>query len=90
MSKLTATFKFKNGARVGDTITGYAGVIGGRSDYLTGCKQYGLIKEGLTKEGKAHDWVWFDESRLELVSIASVKIDEESDPGGPSPLAPEC
>lgn len=82
-------FKFENGSRVKDIITGYEGIIGGRTQYLTDCVQYGIVREGLTKDGKTADWVWFDESRLILVKKNAVKVDEKSDPAGPAPSAPE-
>ena len=86
----SSLFKFRLGVKAKDIITGYKGVVGGRTEYLTGCKQYGLIKEGLTKDGKTPDWEWFDESRLEVVKADPVKVNEKSDPGGPAPSAPQC
>lgn len=83
-------FKFALGAKVKDTITGYTGIIAGRTEYLTGCVQYGLQKEGLTKEGYVFGWQWFDESRLELIYSKAAEIDKGAGPGGPAPFAPEC
>lgn len=83
-------FKFELGARVKDIITGYKGVIGGRTQYLTGCVQYGIVKEGLTKDGTYPDWVWLDESRLVLDSDKIAKVKDGSDLAGPAPSAPEC
>lgn len=83
-------FKFGLGVKAKDTITGYEGVIMGRTEYLTGCCQYGLLKQQLTNEGKIPAWVWFDESRLEAIPAKPVEVDENSEPGGPAPSAPEC
>ena len=83
-------FKFECGSRVVDIITGYAGIVGGRTHYLTECIQYGIIAESLTKDKKTYDWLWFDESRLKLVKKNAIKVDDKSDPAGPAPSAPEC
>ncbi len=83
-------FKFENGSRVRDIITGYQGIVGGRTQYLTDCVQYGIVKEGLDKDGKTVGWLWLDESRLNLVKENAVKINETSEPAGPAPSAPEC
>ncbi len=84
------TFKFELGARVKDVITGYKGVVGGRTQYLRGCIQYGIVKEGLTKEGTYPDWVWLDESRLMLDSESLKLMMVLTTPAGPAPSAPEC
>lgn len=57
-------FKFDLGERVKDVVTGFSGVIMGRSDFLTGCNQYGITPTKLNKDGKRADWEYFDENRL--------------------------
>ncbi len=84
-----ALFKFENGSRVVDIITGYQGIIGGRTHYLTECVQYGIVRERLTKDGGIPDWIWLDESRLRLLGENAVEVDKEADPAGPAPSAPE-
>lgn len=85
-----AIFKYNLGAHTEDVITGFKGVVVGRTQYLTGCVQYGLQKKGLTKDGKVAGWQWFDESRLKLSSSETLKIDQETEPGGPAPMPPQC
>lgn len=58
------TFKFELGERVKDCITGMTGVIMARSNFITGCDQYGICDTKLTKDGKRPDWEYFDENRL--------------------------
>jgi hypothetical protein len=62
--------KFELGEELKDRITGLAGVVMGRTEYLTGCTHYGLLPKSLTKDGKIREWEWIDESRLERVSNA--------------------
>ena len=47
-----------------DVITGLSGVIMARSEFITGCDQYGICDTKLTKDGKRPDWEYFDENRL--------------------------
>jgi hypothetical protein len=58
------TFKFELGERVKDIVTGFSGVIMARSEFFTGCDQYGIAETKLNKEGKRGDWEYFDETRL--------------------------
>lgn len=60
---MDAVFKFELGDEVKEVITGFQGVIMGRSQYLTGCNQYGLLSRKLDNN-KPNNWVWFDEVRL--------------------------
>jgi hypothetical protein len=79
-------FKFELGQVVKEKITGFTGVIMGRTDYITGCKQYGLLSQKLDKTtGKPLDWHWFDEERL---VVAGKKISLVDSIGGPQPAAP--
>lgn len=57
-------FKFALGEKVKDIVTGYSGVIMGASVFLTGCNQYGVLPQKLSKDGDVTDWRWFDENRL--------------------------
>lgn len=80
-------FKFKLNLHVRDKITGFSGVILGRTEYATGCIQYGICPKCLI-EGKYPDWQWLDESRLEL--MGTTKIAGLKSIGGPHPKAPEA
>ena len=62
-------FKYTNGTRVRDKITGFSGTITGRADYITGCNNY-LVQPQNDKDDKYVDSHWFDEMRLELVEKA--------------------
>lgn len=85
-------FKFSLGVELEDAITGYTGIAMGRTEYLTGCNQYGLLNRKPDKDGVPRDWRWFDENRLRPTG-KSVKLpgheEIEKDPGGPCPFAPE-
>ena len=79
-------FKFKLNIHVRDKVTGFSGTVLGRTEYATGCIQYGICPNTLI-EGKFPEWQWLDESRLEIISkpaIVGLKAQ-----GGPHPRAPE-
>ncbi|MBA7551454.1 hypothetical protein ES705_43994 [subsurface metagenome] len=84
-------FKFALGQRVIEKITGFEGVIMARTEYASGCIQYGILTNQLNKDGKIPDWEWLDESRLALVdSWAGKQIEDlKKDIGGPQQNAPE-
>lgn len=79
-------FKFELGQVVKEKVTGFTGVIMGRTDYITGCKQYGLLSQRLRKDtGKPVEWQWFDEERLVMVGKKISLVDSI---GGPQSAAP--
>ena len=45
-----------------DVITGFSGVVTGRAEYLTGCRQY--LLQAKSKDHKGGEAIWFDEDRL--------------------------
>ena len=57
-------FKFEVGERVKDVVTGMSGVVMARSNFMTGCDQYGISPTKIGKDGKRPDWEYFDENRL--------------------------
>ena len=73
-------FKFNLGDEVKTKVTGYKGIIRGRSDYLTGCNTYGIQSQKLDKEGMPKKWQWFDEDEIELVKAEKIKLIEEKEP----------
>jgi hypothetical protein len=73
-------FKFELGLKVKDIITGFSGVITGRCEYLTGCRQYSISSNKL-HSGDIKQ-VWFDEDRLNPVKGKSMKI-KKNNFGGP-------
>jgi len=78
-------FTFELHEIVKDKVTGFAGVILGRTEYATGCNQYGVQPQKMTKEGKTPDWEWFDETRI---LATGNRIKSLQDIGGPCPVAP--
>lgn len=56
--------KFQLKERVSDSVTGYTGVITGRSESVSGEPIYRV--DGMDNTGRPI-WEWFDESRLERV-----------------------
>jgi len=77
-----ATFKFNVGDELKDTITGFAGIVMARTEWLNGCLRYQLQPKKL-KDGKMQDEAVFDEQQLVMVKPA--KKPEETKPfrGGP-------
>lgn len=63
-------FKFTNGTKVLDSVTGTKGTIIARCQFLNGCIQYQIQDKDPTKE------IWIDEQRLKI---------EESPPKEPTP-----
>ncbi len=71
-----------------DKITGFAGVITGRSNYINGCVH--LMLEAKVKPGQKPIHAWFDEERIVLTgksnprkkTIAPLRMKR---PGGPMP-----
>jgi len=79
-------FKFELGDELQDVVTGYKGIVMGRTDYFTGCSHYGLASREL-KDGKTLDWEWFDETRIIKIGDG-IKIQCEKATSGPMPNAP--
>lgn len=47
-----------------DQITGFEGLVLGRTEYLTGCAQFYLQPQTLDDKGEPREGRWFDEQRL--------------------------
>ena len=71
-----------------DKVTGFAGIVVGRAEYLYGCLQY-AIAPPVGADGKIGDTHWFDEGRVEVtgqgVKPEDVRVERN---GGPSRDAP--
>lgn len=50
-----------------DKITGFAGILTSRCEFLTGCNRY-CIQPTELKDGKPIDGIYFDEAQIEIVS----------------------
>lgn len=76
------------GCKAKDTITGFTGVVTGKTTWLTGCVQWVLSPEKLSKDGGVREALWFDEGRLEVIAAAPKKLVDMAraavaTPGGP-------
>jgi len=76
-------FKFELGQKVKDLFTGFTGAVLARTEYLTGCVQYGVLPCKLKKNGGRPDCEWFDEDRL--VKMQGKICIKKSRDGGPCP-----
>lgn len=77
----THKFKFSNGDKVKEIITGQEGTITGTCFYLTGCNQYLIVRPHPNDEAPISSW--YDEGRLELVedNVVEEKEVQGEDPG---------
>lgn len=79
-------FKIGLGSEVKDTVSGFAGVVISRTEYLNGCIRYGVQPKKTTKEtGKPAEAEWFDEGQLAVTKKADVTKDRWDRTGGPQP-----
>ncbi len=73
----------KLGVEARDKVTGFKGIVIGRTQWLTGCDTYNL-KPPVDKDGKIYDSEFFDVGQIEVIgagiSIEDVASDEL---GGP-------
>ena len=76
-------FKFANGDRVRDTLTGFTGIVVCRSDWFNGCLRYAVQGDKLN-EGVPTENQHFDEAQLELRKAGAVKM-PQVERGGPQP-----
>ncbi len=74
---------FKLGSYAKHTITGFEGVVVGRTEWLNGCVRYGVQATEL-KDGKPIQPQWFDAEELEKVRKPAVKKSKKKT-GGPMP-----
>ena len=62
----TKEFKFTNGDKVKEKISGFEGIITGTAFYLTGCNQYVITAKPKDSHSEPQS-IWYDEGRLELI-----------------------
>ena len=53
------------GAKVRSKITGFTGIVTGRTEYISGCVQ--LCVTPRAKDGKSLDSVWIDDDQLTVL-----------------------
>jgi hypothetical protein len=78
---------FTMGAKVKDTITGFEGIIGTRTEIVTGLTLIGIMPTVLSKEGALKDAKVFPAGRVELIAEQPVPVAPEAPkgkPGGPT------
>lgn len=75
-------FKFNNGDKVRDNITGFTGIITARLDYMFGCVRYQVSPNKLTSDGGMIDFHYFDEPQLELIELFVIPDVERKQTGG--------
>lgn len=69
------------GMTVRDQITGFAGTVTGRVEYITGCNQL-LVAPKAKDDGTLPEPAWFDEQRCEAFGdVKRVVLDNGSNPG---------
>lgn len=73
MSAEKVKFKFTNGEKVRDTVTGFEGVVTAQFHYINGCKRY-LLEAGADKPSAKPEELIFDEGRLELVNAPKKEV----------------
>jgi hypothetical protein len=72
-------FLYSQGTYVESLVTGFKGVVTGRSDFLTGCNQY-LVTPSVDKDGKYVDPMWHDEHALRVDETKQqLKLDRSVD-----------
>ena len=71
-----------------DVVTKIEGIIIGSSEWLTGCKTYG-IKPSVKEDGTNPNVCWVDEIRVEIIDPISIFDKKKKQPdlttGGPTP-----
>lgn len=76
------------GDKVEDTISGFTGVVIGRSEFLHGCIRCGVQPTKLKSDGGINETQWFDEPQLKVIKPGFVKAGRR-DTGGPVPSVPK-
>jgi len=57
------------GSKVRDVYTGFTGIVVSRADYMYGCSRIEVNPMKIGKDGKTRDSEWFEEQRLEVLSV---------------------
>ncbi len=75
------SFQFALKDHVRCKITGFAGIVSSRTEWMNGCVRYGVQPTTLDKDGKVRDADHFDEQQLELVEATTASGPKPT--GGP-------
>jgi hypothetical protein len=79
--------KLQFGVRAKCKVTGFTGIVAGRTEYLNGCIQW-LVKPPIDKDGKYVDGQWVDDGQLEVIDDGIIVVAPAKPPGGPKNDAP--
>ena len=79
-------FKFKNGQKARDIVTGFTGTITARVEYLNGCIQYCLSPQ-TDKNGNMAKDEYLDEGQIEILPEPKKEVKAKST-GGPQRNCP--
>lgn len=79
-----SNFQFPLGIEVRYAVTGFRGVVTGRAEYISGCRQYAITPKA-KDDGSFVAGEWLDEQRL-VESGEGVKLAARAG-GGPAPGA---
>jgi len=74
---------------VRNKITGFHGIVTGKSEYINGCTQF-LLSPTVSKDGEHRRGQWFDQTELENVKENATDVGSGTVPsvGGPMRDAP--
>lgn len=64
-----------------DKISGFTGVVTGRTDWLNGCTRFMLTPQKLDKDGKPRESQWFDD--VQVVLVKAMGTPKARPAGGP-------
>lgn len=81
------TTEIRLGDEVRDLISGFVGIVVGRSQYLTRCDQY-LVEPPVGDDNKLPDAAWFDIHRLLVVQPQAVVLPTPAEQRANSPVHP--
>ena len=73
--------KFQMHEKVKDVITGFSGLVTGRTEWDNGCVRYAVQPPKTSKDGKPMAAEWFDEQNL--LSLAAAPSRPTKSAGGP-------
>ena len=59
-------FKYALGVKVKDKVTGYVGIVDGRTEWLYGCRRYSVQSQKM-KNDKPAELMTFDEDAIDVI-----------------------
>ena len=87
LTELDLGKRIELGMMVREEITGFSGMVVGRSEWLWGCVTIGVLS-GELKDGKPVPEQWFDEGRIVEIEEAEQREPPEEITGGPARSVP--